>query len=746
MWRSRKEKINFRCRWLRGTVGRWFAVALGVALVMGQLKFPVYAQENPVILEIQEVDGDAGEQDGDPGTEDNSAPEQDGEEKAPDPDGDSLVEDDEDGDVLTEKESEGEEEGETGTEILEEENAVEVDGGGAPRETPVVTVFLVDGLDYIIIDAEERLVKVRNSSRTVSGELKIPGKVTNIYDGQEYTVTEIDEYGFAWCSLTSVEIEDGVTKINDSAFKQCSDLTTVVLPNTLTEIGNEVFYECEKLKNLSIPKGVTSIGDFALYACTVLEDVVIPEGITYIGRNAFAGCHNLKEVVLPESITEIGSQAFGACWNLESINIPNGITEIPQLLFFRCKKLAEIKIPAGVEKIGRMAFRGCSSLSEIIVPESVSVIEYSAIEECSNLSKVVLLNDAVDVDARSFYWCNSLTRLEIAVKVTGPSEERIVTPVQLRNPADAFGRYEGAEERKLVFLTADGTKPLTGSDLATAIDAYDKVTDYDEQEGDGKWYGWNLPKVEFYTLNASADEHGRIDPSGSVTVAGGDEQIFTMIPDEGYRIKSVTVDGNDATWEEAVQTLADDDQVQTGKSGTYTFSNVQADHTIEVFFEMDNGSSGSNNTGGGNSGDNGTDGQSDSDTASAAGATETIADDGVGVEISTDAEVTAAVSDTPASAKTASEKEPRTDDASHVEIYATIAMIAGFTYLLLYFMEERRGMSEREKEVFVAAFIRWAKKGGKFRRCCALVAIFCILFYYHSVGKRIEGQVCPAQN
>lgn len=71
-----------------------------------------------------------------------------------------------------------------------------------------------------------------------------------------------------------------------------------------------------------------------------------------------------------------------------------------------------------------------------------------------------------------------------------------------------------------------------------------------------------------------------------------------------------------------------------------------------------------------------------------------------------------------------------------MEIYATIAMVSGLTYLLLYFMDEERGMTEREKDVFVAAFIRWAKKGGKFRKWCALAAIFCLLVYYHSIGKR----------
>lgn len=80
--------------------------------------------------------------------------------------------------------------------------------------------------------------------------------------------------------------------------------------------------------------------------------------------------------------------------------------------------------------------------------------------------------------------------------------------------------------------------------------------------------------------------------------------------------------------------------------------------------------------------------------------------------------------------------EPKTQDALHIELYATIAMIAGLTYLLLYFAEGSYGMTEHAKDVFVAAFIRWAKKGGIVRKLCALAAIFVLLVYYHSIGKK----------
>lgn len=70
-----------------------------------------------------------------------------------------------------------------------------------------------------------------------------------------------------------------------------------------------------------------------------------------------------------------------------------------------------------------------------------------------------------------------------------------------------------------------------------------------------------------------------------------------------------------------------------------------------------------------------------------------------------------------------------------MEIYATLAMISGLLYILLYFIAEQGGMTESEKKELVARLIAWAKRGGKLRRYGALAAIFCVLFYYHSIGK-----------
>lgn len=85
----------------------------------------------------------------------------------------------------------------------------------------------------------------------------------------------------------------------------------------------------------------------------------------------------------------------------------------------------------------------------------------------------------------------------------------------------------------------------------------------------------------------------------------------------------------------------------------------------------------------------------------------------------------------------AKETEPRTGDTSHVEVYATIAMITGLLYVLLYFTTGKNGMTQEEKEQFLSCLISWAKRGGKFRRLLATAAIFLFLVYYHSIGKSV---------
>lgn len=84
----------------------------------------------------------------------------------------------------------------------------------------------------------------------------------------------------------------------------------------------------------------------------------------------------------------------------------------------------------------------------------------------------------------------------------------------------------------------------------------------------------------------------------------------------------------------------------------------------------------------------------------------------------------------------ARDDEPETGDNAPLELCATLSMIAGFAYLLLYFTDRERGMTEETKKELVSRLVAWAKQGGRIRRWLALAAIFVLLVYYHSIGKK----------
>jgi len=75
-----------------------------------------------------------------------------------------------------------------------------------------------------------------------------------------------------------------------------------------------------------------------------------------------------------------------------------------------------------------------------------------------------------------------------------------------------------------------------------------------------------------FTITASAGAGGSISPSGSVVVAQGASQAFTITPNSGSTISAVTVDG-----------------ANQGAITSFTFSNVQANHTISATFQSTGG-------------------------------------------------------------------------------------------------------------------------------------------------------------
>src|SRR2546427_318165 len=73
-----------------------------------------------------------------------------------------------------------------------------------------------------------------------------------------------------------------------------------------------------------------------------------------------------------------------------------------------------------------------------------------------------------------------------------------------------------------------------------------------------------------YTITATAGAGGSISPAGATTVACGGSQTYTIAPDDKcHVIADVKVDG-----------------VSVGAVASYTFSDVQTNHSIDATFTL----------------------------------------------------------------------------------------------------------------------------------------------------------------
>ena len=234
--------------------------------------------------------------------------------------------------------------------------------------------------------------------------------------------------------LTSITIEEGVTKLGAKAFAN-TGITTITLPDSLKEIGSSAFtgtkltsidlknvevigasaFQGSQLASLTLPATVKSVGNKAFYN-TALTSVTLAMTVEEWGTEVFSNCAKLASVTLPEGVTTIPSKMFANCTALKSVDLPStletirssafsgsGLTSIDftgtkvtslwfdgyeyqkgymlstaASTFSGCKSLTSVTLPEGFKAIGTQAFMNCTALKSITIPDSMEVIGQKA--------------------------------------------------------------------------------------------------------------------------------------------------------------------------------------------------------------------------------------------------------------------------------------------------------------------------------------------------------------------------------
>lgn len=202
-------------------------------------------------------------------------------------------------------------------------------------------------------------------------------------------------------SFTAYTVETGNTKFSASnGILYNLDKTTVYhcpltktgsfdIPSTVTRINQYAYENCSQLENLTLPAGLIEIGYSAFQNCDSIESVTIPEGVSSLTSDVFRGCDALESVQLPASLTSLASdRAFIYTPSLSSITVAAGNTHYASVdgVLYNAEKTTLLTFPAAkdalthsfpvtLESLNDYAFSGYQGES-IVVPEGVTTMGY----------------------------------------------------------------------------------------------------------------------------------------------------------------------------------------------------------------------------------------------------------------------------------------------------------------------------------------------------------------------------------
>ncbi len=218
----------------------------------------------------------------------------------------------------------------------------------------------------------------------------------------------IKEAAFKECThLNKVTMSTTLEFIEGEAFTNNLDMTFYIEPTaTKTTIGGKYsdgtsitpFVNSLGLVAVEVMEGVTAIEKSAFSSSQSIWKVTLPSTVTEIGESGFSGSHLLQEIVLNNGLERIGWCAFKECVNLHSVAIPASVNYIENGAFQDCTNLVAANLPAGLEFVGAQLFQN-TQLRKITIPASVTKIWDDAFkvaldeDECGWLREVTLEQD-----------------------------------------------------------------------------------------------------------------------------------------------------------------------------------------------------------------------------------------------------------------------------------------------------------------------------------------------------------------
>ena len=470
----------------------------------------------------------------------------------------------------------------------------------------IFTAKTADGVDMqfrIISEVEKtcqvgRLVEWATNGNSISldydGNITIPSYIN------DYHVIRIGRCAFDHCNLTSIIIPSDIISIFPDAFNCCYKLESINFDDDgLEKINSSAFNYCTSLKSIIIPRTVNHIGDAAFRACRNLETITVIDGnskfdsrdncnavIETASNELRFGC---KNTTIPNSVLSIGEYAFSMFDSSKTLEIPEGVLTIKGQAFENCLELASVVIPSSVTSIGTSAFLNCSTLSfvysKIGTPFTILNSTFNGISSDAILQ---VPKGSKDSYLTTSGWSNNFKE----IIEEGAETNYVFTVIALGNGSVSYNG-QTIKNQTSTFTVNEGTSATVSfsPDNGYRIKSV-KVNDSDvtSSVSDNSYTISSISanttlEVEFeavtYILSVKVTGNGAIQKEGlngkyknstpNFSVYSGANVKILFFPDDGYRIKIVKVNDTDVTSDVS--------------NSSYTISNISADTGMEVEFE-----------------------------------------------------------------------------------------------------------------------------------------------------------------
>ena len=317
------------------------------------------------------------------------------------------------------------------------------------QETEITDIYVAEGcenfesIDGVLYQKYANGKELVNYPRPKhSNEIVIPEGVTSIrgHVFEEYyfvesvqfpsTLKEIKEYAFHSVAITTLQCNEGLETIGDSAFLMIDSLETVHLSSTVKNIAPNAFYDCTSISTFTVAAGNTvfeSIDNILFaYNRSILikcapkkqftEKYVVPNTVKVIYGRAFESNPSLPEIEINGIVEQIRTNAFSNCGALTKVTIKAPVNSVGSNVFSGCRSLQEVILSDDVKMIGSSMFSGCEQLKTFTMSKNIYTIETHAFDSTS-ISSIVIPDTTVFIESYAFNNCPELISVTIGKNV-----------------------------------------------------------------------------------------------------------------------------------------------------------------------------------------------------------------------------------------------------------------------------------------------------------------------------------------